>query len=243
MPFTLAHPAAVLPLIRSKRFSATALMAGSMAPDFEYFFKMSTGSIHSHTLAGILYFDLPVSILLAFAFHYVVRDRLIDNLPEFAQQRLHPLRHFNLWKYIQRHHWIFIYSAIVGVSSHLLWDSFTHAGGFAVNKLTIFSTARVPFDGVQYPLWYALQNISTYLGMAILLVYFLLVKPLAYRVTSVTWYYWMVMIVVTGAIFYLRYRFGPTMNFGNVVVSMMTALFCGLLAASRIHFKAKMTPS
>ncbi len=40
MPFTFAHPAAVLPFMKkqSKYISVTALILGSMAPDFEYFY-------------------------------------------------------------------------------------------------------------------------------------------------------------------------------------------------------------
>lgn len=39
MPFTFAHPATVLPFAKkhSKHISVTALILGSMAPDFEYF--------------------------------------------------------------------------------------------------------------------------------------------------------------------------------------------------------------
>lgn len=42
MPFTFAHPAAVLPFAKkhSKHISVTALILGSMAPDFEYFYTL-----------------------------------------------------------------------------------------------------------------------------------------------------------------------------------------------------------
>ena len=56
MPFTPAHPAIVLPLIRSRYFSATGLIIGSLSPDFEYFFKMSVDSIYSHSKGGIILF-------------------------------------------------------------------------------------------------------------------------------------------------------------------------------------------
>jgi hypothetical protein len=68
MPFTPAHPAIVLPLIRSRYFSATGLIIGSLSPDFEYFFKMSVDSIYSHSKVGLFYFDLPVTIVLALLF-------------------------------------------------------------------------------------------------------------------------------------------------------------------------------
>lgn len=42
MPFTFAHPAAVLPFAKkhSKHISVTALILGSMASDFEYFYTL-----------------------------------------------------------------------------------------------------------------------------------------------------------------------------------------------------------
>lgn len=40
MPFTFAHQAIILPLKKSKRFCSTALIAGSIVPDFEFFFQL-----------------------------------------------------------------------------------------------------------------------------------------------------------------------------------------------------------
>ena len=54
MPFTPAHTALVLPFIQKRYLSATGLIAGSVAPDFEYFFKMSTNGVHGHTIPGLL---------------------------------------------------------------------------------------------------------------------------------------------------------------------------------------------
>src|SRR3982751_3185959 len=50
MPFTVSHAAAVLPLQRfgSHKLPLTALMIGSMAPDFGYFFSREE-SRRSHT--------------------------------------------------------------------------------------------------------------------------------------------------------------------------------------------------
>jgi hypothetical protein len=80
MPFTFSHPAAILPLrwLPNKYYSLTGLIIGSMTPDFEFLIRMNVGSIYSHTLAGIFYFDIPVGIAICFLFHDVVRDDLIE---------------------------------------------------------------------------------------------------------------------------------------------------------------------
>ncbi len=49
MPFTFSHPAIVLPFLKKKHFSATALVVGTMSPDLEYFFRMKIQSEISHT--------------------------------------------------------------------------------------------------------------------------------------------------------------------------------------------------
>ena len=80
MPFTAAHPAIVLPLIKRnpRMVSATGLIAGSLAPDFEYFLKLSVNGVHGHTLWGLIYFDIPVAAFLAVLFHALVKNNLID---------------------------------------------------------------------------------------------------------------------------------------------------------------------
>ena len=89
MPFTPAHTAIILPLLRfdNRYVSSTALIIGSMAPDFEYFLKFSVDSKFSHTWSGVLYFDIPVVIFLALIFHGVVKNNLIHNLPRWLQQK------------------------------------------------------------------------------------------------------------------------------------------------------------
>jgi len=89
MPFTFSHPAIVLPLtFKRLKLSATALIIGSMVPDFEYFIRMTDHSRYSHTIAGLFWFDLPMGLLICFVYHGVVKDQLFNNLPPFLKQRV-----------------------------------------------------------------------------------------------------------------------------------------------------------
>lgn len=83
MPFTFSHAAAVLPFLNNKKMSATALVVGSMSPDFEYFFRMKMQSELSHTFQGIYLVDFPLSFVVILAFHSVIKKPLIDNSPPF----------------------------------------------------------------------------------------------------------------------------------------------------------------
>jgi hypothetical protein len=128
MPFTFSHPSLLLPLTRLPRkwVSATGLVAGSIIPDFEKFLKMNDGNTYSHTVPGTFWFYLPLAVLLSFVFHQVVRDPLIDNLPGFLRARCGPARSFNWVAHVGKHYPAVLFSLLLGIVSHLVWDHFTH---------------------------------------------------------------------------------------------------------------------
>src|SRR5262245_44725270 len=71
MPFTIAHSAVALPVLRWLRapYAASALVVGTMAPDFEYFLRLRPFASISHTLPGLLVFCLPAGAAVLAAFH------------------------------------------------------------------------------------------------------------------------------------------------------------------------------
>lgn len=104
MPFTFSHPAIVLPLtyLPKKWFSLTGLIIGSITPDFEYFIRMKVQRDYSHTLSGLFWFNLPLGILLAFIFHGIVRNSLIENLPLFLKSRFSNFTRFNWLNFFKK---------------------------------------------------------------------------------------------------------------------------------------------
>jgi hypothetical protein len=208
MPFTLSHNAAVLPLLRSKYFSATGLIIGTMAPDFEYFIRMNIQGIYGHTLPGIFYFDIPISIALAFLFHNVAKKNLIDQLPAFLQARFKEVREFNFSDYIKTHKTVFILSVILGTVTHIIWDGFTHQRQFFVTHLPqIYDGRVVPFLGVKYPLWYALQYVSTIVGGLLVVWYILWMRPEPGVYSRPRIIYWLLLLIMTAAIVVFRMQF------------------------------------
>src|SRR5690625_7567658 len=98
MPFTFSHPAIVLPLTFLPRqwFSLTGLVIGSLTPDFEYFLRMRIKSNYSHTIDGLVWFDVPLGRSLPFIFHNIDGERSFANLPTVIKQKLsaiQPLEH------------------------------------------------------------------------------------------------------------------------------------------------------
>lgn len=143
MPFTLFHPALVLPARYlpakwKQYFSITGLITGSIAPDFEKFIQMHSGNTYSHTLAGAFGFDLPMSVLLALLFHVVVKDTLISYLPTAALVARFSVYKNQRWR-LQQHYVVVLMSMLIGIFSHLVLDSATHANGQLAHRFPVLS--------------------------------------------------------------------------------------------------------
>ncbi|NIK60359.1 DUF4184 family protein [Kribbella shirazensis] len=90
MPFTLAHPAAVLPLFRQP-FVVSALVAGAVAPDLLYvgpLYRIATQYIHgnftltlTHKVTSALWLDPLLKLLLLAVFNLVLKRPLVALAP------------------------------------------------------------------------------------------------------------------------------------------------------------------
>lgn len=139
MPFTFSHPALIIPLLRRpwrrQWVSATGLVVGSVAPDFEKFLRLQLASSHSHTAASIFYFSLPVGLALAFVFHGLVRRPLLAHLPAPLYRRLSQYDAFEWPAYCRRHYGGVGLSIGLGAALHLFWDLFTHRNALTMRVL------------------------------------------------------------------------------------------------------------
>ena len=159
MPMTAAHPLAVLPL-RRWRLDTTCLVVGSMSPDFEYFLRAELISNVSHTLLGLLYFCVPITIAAAFLFHRVLKGPTLRVAPwrgRFAVFAGRPWPTQPLW--------ILAVSALIGAATHYLWDGITHAEGYGPQHLAFLRT-----DVHGFALHRIIQHTSTVVGLTILTV-------------------------------------------------------------------------
>lgn len=241
MPFTPSHAAIVLPFFNIKRLSATALVVGSMAPDFEYFFKFNVESYVSHTWWGILYFNLPVVLLLSWVFHTHVKQNLINNLPPFLQKKFQDTLAFDFKAYIKTNWFWFFISGGIGAASHLFWDSFTHAHGFFARELPFYKGTFLPFNGVRYPLFYVLQHTSTMVGLVVLTIHvFLKRSAFPFNPTQPTLRYWFILAVFVVVATTIRFAiYSADYNIGNLVVSSISGLCIGLIILGWFPFTDK----
>lgn len=174
MPFTPAHPALVLPFISQRKplLSSTGLIIGSMAPDFEYFFRLHHVSYFSHTILGVFLFNVPVTLLLSVIFHVLVRDQVIRHLPTYFRQRALAVQYPEWLTYLEKNWLLFLVSAVIGAFSHLLWDEFTHPDNYIVTIFPILLTqVKLPFIEKSMLLCRLIQHLSSVLGLVVVLWY------------------------------------------------------------------------
>ncbi|MGA5553688.1 DUF4184 family protein [Streptomyces lavendulocolor] len=161
MPFTLSHAAAVLPGIRRSGTArgplvASALVAGSFAPDMTYFADtaipgaMLFGDV-THSLPGILTVDVLIAAALV-AVWLMVREPLLALVPARWQGRVHALVRGEPWR---GRHPVglavrFSASAAIGAATHVVWDLFTHADRWGTQVLPALGAVVAGFPVYLY---------------------------------------------------------------------------------------------
>ncbi|MDN4165489.1 DUF4184 family protein [Cytophagales bacterium LB-30] len=226
MPFTFSHPAIILPLRKSRYVSVSALVIGSMSPDFEYILKLKLHATISHTFLGAFILDLPICIGLYLVFHAWVKRPLLRNSPHFISSRLGDLYALNVWEEVKKRGHILISSFLIGIFSHFLWDSFTHENTFSVNALPFLQTT-VDLGIFNLPLYRVLQHVSTLLG-AWAIYYCLQQMPVQSMNYKKDKAFWLVSLLAMGFILGLRGAMG-FIHFGHFVASVLGACVYALM--------------
>jgi Domain of unknown function (DUF4184) len=243
LPFTLAHPAAVAPLRRILVLSA--LVVGSLAPDFRYFFNLAPRGHFGHSLKGVFVFCLPAGLVVLWIFQTVMKLPLMSLAPKSHQLRLVTMAKPFRWGGAGRFTLI-VASLLLGSISHLAWDAFTHDRGFVVRNVP---DLRVPLDefGTHRPLYNVLQHGSSLLGLVLLALWYWLwfkrapQQPVPeYLQTSTTAKVWILGSTLTVAAcislpyaYFESYRLASLGIFaGTFAVTFMSVLFVAALAFS-----------
>jgi len=176
MPFTLAHPAAVLPLRRAPLLRTVPLIIGAMTPDVPYFLPWRLAK-HipqgaTHTMLGSITLDLPFGIALLL-FLWLLRVPLAAPLGHTSRAKCRAaLQRFGS----RPRNWALApVSLLVGSWTHIVWDSFTHPGGWMVSRISALS-APVSVFSYTGELCHVLQYVSSALGLAVLALWFVLLR-------------------------------------------------------------------
>jgi hypothetical protein len=175
MPLTFAHPAAVIPLKkRLKNWGdLSALVIGSLAPDFAYLPSMPVDRLQSHSFAGMFWFCLPTGLFVYFLFHYFMKRPMVSLLPDQLAKRLPPSSPGNITTFNVSAVLSICFSLLIGTTTHLLWDSFTHENGLMVIAFPVLQMKLFSIYSYDVIIYKVLQHGSS-LGGTLLLVYWLL---------------------------------------------------------------------
>ncbi|MDQ0796953.1 DUF4184 family protein [Streptomyces sp. B1I3] len=165
MPFTLSHAAAVLPGIRRSGTGrgplvASALVAGSFAPDATYYADtavpgaMEFGTV-THSAWGVFTVDVLITGVLV-ALWLLLREPLVALLPAASRGRVYtflrgrprvpgrPALPGTAW---------FVLSAVIGSGTHVVWDAFTHHDRWGTELIPVLGRSlggHPVFQLVQY---------------------------------------------------------------------------------------------
>lgn len=173
MPWTFSHPAAVLPFARwaPDYLNLPALMCGAIAPDIGYYIWRYDISNLAHTAVGSVLAGVPLA-LLCLLFFYLLRRPLWFLLPQPHRSAVAPLLESRPWR--RKSFWLVAaVSALLGVWTHNIWDSFTHYHGWVVERVPLLQGVMVRLGGIPIAAHRVLQHFSSLVGAAALTLAYL----------------------------------------------------------------------
>jgi uncharacterized protein DUF4184 len=170
MPFTISHVAAVLPfsrpLARWRLLSATII--GSMVPDFGFLLPWRPARIETHSAVGLLTFCLPVGLATFWIFQLLIKSAVMEILPDATYSRwrrfAEPADIGSLKQWA-----LAACGVLAGAITHLVWDGFTHEGARGVRMIPALDDPIVEIAGHHLIGARLLQDVSSLLGLAIVL--------------------------------------------------------------------------
>jgi hypothetical protein len=215
-----------------------------MAPDLEYFFRLRPGGGAGHTLLGMLWLDLPLSLLIIAVFHGFIKKPLLRNLPMFLRMRLGSLAR-QPWPASYLWSPRLILGILVGCVSHLVWDTFTHQRGRFEPELQILS-----YEVAHITLRAWFQNGSSVVGLAAIAWYVWnlpTTRSLPHVSGRARLSFWMMLSVLSVGLWlvflYAAYLAYPTLLdsafLGIFVVTGMSGLMAALLITCLISPAAR----
>ena len=235
MPFTFSHPAFILPAkyLPAKYISITGLICGSIAPDFEYFFTMDVESIYSHTLTGILYFNIPVVFFLSLVFHLLIKSSFLVNMPDSIYSRFNALSDLNFLAYLKRNFPVFFISAIAGIASHIFIDSFTHQSGYFISEFPVLKEP-CKFLSLNVPLFRFLQYFTSIAGLVFIIISIIKLPAQLKQKTKIVSkiFYWGMILTVAAILLLLRYYYGKHSE--RIGYWAINGISCSLIAITLV---------
>jgi hypothetical protein len=166
MPFTASHAAVAAPLARCGLIPS-AVAVGAMAPDFEYFLRLSLVSRWGHAWPGMLLFTWPCSLAALWLFHAILKRPLLAFLPPGHRRRLLPYAGpFAFGP--PRRFLLILLSLLAGILTHVFLDAFTHVHGPVVERVALLRMSVAVTPHLAPPAYWLLQCAASVVGLLLL---------------------------------------------------------------------------
>lgn len=171
MPFTPSHALVALPFIRTPLVPA-AVAIGAMTPDLPLFLRgIGVKYGFTHTYANLVW-TAAIAFALFLVWRMLLRPAVPELMPDVIARRLPAdwttpampaLRDAIGIGRPWTQPLLLAVSLLLGAASHILWDSFTHAGRAGVALFPVLDESWGPFTGFKW-----LQYGSGVLGVVII---------------------------------------------------------------------------
>jgi len=225
MPFTLAHPAAVLPFKRfcPRYLTFPALIAGSVSPDASYFFgRLNLGPFAHHPIKGFL-FGIPAGLVILVAF-YLLRFPALKMLPQRYREIFRPLVSHPVGT-----PFAILLSLILGVATHIIWDNFTHNHSWMSYHVDFLRLPVFVFGTRTIRVVHILSYICSFLG-----VFWLCLAYSRWRATEPPLIQWRNSLFIAALVFPITAIHHLTNTFVGLLLVGLLCLLLILLAVLRI---------
>jgi len=170
MPFTISHAAVVLPFTRllARWRLLSAVVIGSMAPDFGLFFPWRIHRFETHSILALFTFCLPVGLAAYWIFEYSLKTPLMEVLPEGPYARWH--RYASPADFSSLRQWgLAACGVLAGAVTHLVWDAFTHENARGIRMIPWLEEPTVDIGSHRVSGVTLLQDGSSLVGLVVVL--------------------------------------------------------------------------
>ncbi len=178
MPYTLVHPG-FSAWIKNKwlpGLSWNGLIFGSLVPDFDILFRFTEARFHLISVGffNICFLLLPATLIISIIFHSLVRNTLIDFLPEILKKKVISFTTFNYLHFLKQHYGVEVVSILIAILLHYFLDLISHWNAWYFMMGFHVLIYPIPFlkPYFFYFGWYFPQIIATAFGVYFVYIYY-----------------------------------------------------------------------
>ncbi len=172
----MAHAAVAAPLDRAlgRQLPALGLAAGALAPDLEFFLNGRIERSISHEPYGVVLLDLPLALAFLVVTGSLVVPGVVGLLGPGSRHLATPIgRAFvvdpGTWTSIGAIARLVV-AILIGASSHLIWDEFTHGPIIDAPGLGWLNSFPFSIGEADFALYSVVQWVSTAVGLGALMI-------------------------------------------------------------------------